>query len=194
MGRYELVRIASLWDNEDQFGINIPNVVALIDDPNVLEKLKNDEYARHAFSRASGAPMEDWAEALSKKRQKEFANERKSKLSATIKKTIPEIKAFRQNRRLRALQNARNKHLAHNLTTTDLERRKMNQKTRVPKLKFGDETFILDQTVSFIETLHLYVCGTNAIAKESAKAHSRNASDLWSNCIFQIPKKLSCKF
>jgi AbiU2 len=121
MGRYELVRIASLWDNEDQFGINIPTVVGLINDPKVLEKLENDEYARHAFSCASGPPMEDWAEALSKKIQKEFATERKSKLSATIEKTIPEIERFRQNRRLKALQNARNKHLAHNLTTTDLE-------------------------------------------------------------------------
>jgi AbiU2 len=115
---------------------------------------------------------------LCPKIQKEFATERKSKLSATIEQTIPEIERFRQNRRLKALQNARNKHLAHNLTTTDLERRKKHQKTHVPKLKFGDETFILDQTVSFIETLHLCVCGTNAIAKESAKAHSRDASDL----------------
>jgi AbiU2 len=189
MSRYELVRIASIWDGEEEFGINLPSVVALIDDSKVLEKLEKDEYARHASMRHSSAKMEDWAETIFKNEQKEFATARTLELRTVLHQTINDINTFKQNKKLETLVYVRHKYLAHNLTQIDLETRNKKLKTRmrIPKLKFGDESFILKQTVSFIENLHLWVCGTNAISPDSARIHSDNASELWSFCEFKMP-------
>ena len=162
MYQIEIVRLCAIWDSVDLEKVNIPTVIALIDDAEIIETLVDETRSQHQD-----------------RRDQQFAEERASLARAGLLKVIADARIVLSSTGLAAIMNVRDKHLAHSLETT---RREKNGP--VQPMKYGDETKLLDASTPILEHLYCWVNGTHFSIEDSQKIDQKNAEALWTGCKF----------
>jgi hypothetical protein len=165
---------------------NIPTVVELIDDDDIVETLA-DENRRHwsdIEGNVFGEPSDDPAtvEAIRqsvKRLNRQFGDDQAALAKAQLKQAIADTRALRGSARLASVMNVRDKHLAHSLTETRREKR-----GPVQPMKYGDETKLLDASIPIIEHLYCWVNGKGFSIAEAQETDQENAAALWNGCKF----------
>lgn len=135
---------------------NIPTVVGLIDDDEIIEMLAHE--TRSHWVRGAGErllnPSSDPALAaivrgMVEATNLQFADEQAVTARTELRQAIAETRAVLGSARLASIMNIRDKHLAHSLETT---RREKNGP--VQPMKYGDETKWLNASIPIIERLY----------------------------------------
>jgi hypothetical protein len=55
-------------------------------------------------------------------------------------------------------------------------------------MKYGDEKALLSTTTTVMESLYLWLTGTNFDLQENRSLKRKQAEDLWNNCTFTISR------
>ena len=58
----------------------------------------------------------------------------------------------------------------------------------VAPMKYGDEKALLSTTTTVMESLYLWLTGTNFDLQENRSLKRKQAEDLWNNCTFTISR------
>jgi hypothetical protein len=186
MHQIEIVRLCALWDGVDVDKENIPTVVKLIDDDEIIELLA-DETRSHWVGGAGARllnPSDDPAVAAIEQQalkaaNLQFADEQASKARTELRQVIAETRAVLGSARLASIMNIRDKHLAHSLEITRREKG-----GPVQPMKYGDETALLNASIPIVERLYCWVNGTSFSIENSQKIDQQNAEALWTGCKF----------
>ena len=185
----EIVRLCALCDSADPDKENIPTVVELIDDDEILEALAN-ETRKHWSDMESRIlnPSDDPETAAIvyeavKRSNREFGDEQAAKAKTELQESITSAREIIGSTRLASVMNIRDKHLAHSLATTRREKR-----GPVQPMKYGDETHILDASIPIIERLYCWVAGKSFSIANSREIDRANAAALWSGCKFTVAR------
>jgi HEPN superfamily AbiU2-like protein len=186
MHQIEIVRLCAIWDGVDVDKENIPTVVKLIDDDEIIEMLA-EETRSHWVGDAGGRllnPSNDPAIAaieqdMVKAANLQFADEQASKARTELRQAIADARAVLSSPRLASIMNMRDKHLAHSLETTRREK-----DGPVQPMKYGDETALLNASIPIIERLYCWVNGTSFSIENSQEIDQNNAEALWTGCKF----------
>ena len=186
MYQIEIVRLCAIWDGVDVDKENIPTVVALVDDDEIIEMLA-EETRSHWVNGASERllnPSNDPALAAIEREMvvasnRQFADEQASKARTDLTQVIADTRAVLGSARLASIMNIRDKHLAHSLETT---RREKNGP--VQPMKYGDETHLLNASIPIVERLYCWVNGTSFSIERSQEIDQNNAEALWTGCKF----------
>lgn len=188
----ELVRVCALWDparneKEARDRDSIPAVAWLIDENSVLEALANaikerrEQMPIRSLDVGNSSEVESVIEAaLQRRLQHEAESERQKALErgAAVLKWIVVVE---QSDLHKSLRNFRDKHVAHSLVKTNLER-----KGRVVPTRYGDEVKLFETSIEVVNELNYVVCNEGfawTIAREQTQRHSRA---LWSGCRLNI--------
>jgi hypothetical protein len=169
--RFEIVRLCAMWDaaKDDKkkkkvpTEESIPTIIELINSPEVIEALAKKK-------------QQQWPDADDDK----FAREQAEEVRVELRKAIKDVSKISKLSVLRSTMNVRHKHLAHSLTKTSLERR------RVAPMRYGNERKLLSKSLSIVETLYRCVNGTSFCFADSQKNARRYAVALWKGCTFDI--------
>jgi AbiU2 len=186
MYQIEIVRLCAIWDGIDLDKENIPTVVKLIDDDEIIEMLA-EETRSHWVDRAGGGlinPSNDPAisaieQEITKAADLQFADEQASEARTELRRAIADTRAVRGSTRLASIMNIRDKHLAHSLETTRREK-----DGPIQPMKNGDETELLNASIPIVERLYCWVNGTSFSIDNSQEIDQRNAEALWTGCKF----------
>jgi hypothetical protein len=168
---FEIVRLCALWDSakDDKKKIpteeSIPTIIELIDLPEAIE-----EFAKK-IQRQWPDPDDD-----------KFAHEQAQRAQVELRKTIADVRKISKSSMLRSTMNVRHKHLAHSLTKTKLE------KKRVAPMKYGNERKLLSKSLLIAEALHRWINGTGFSFANSQKIARNNAEALWKRCTFDVER------
>jgi hypothetical protein len=190
MYQIEIVRLCALWDGVDLDKENIPTVVKLIDDDEIIEMLAEETRSHYMSGAAFGAVVnpdndEVIAYEMDKERQAsidpQYADVRASLARTELRQAIADTRAVLGSARLASVMNIRNKHLAHSLERTHREK-----SGPVQPMAEGDETELLNASMPIVE--HLYCCVTGTARgfsiANSQKIDQHNAEALWTGCKF----------
>jgi AbiU2 len=188
MYQIEIVRLCAMWDSVDPDKENIPTVVDLLDDDEIIETLAGETHRRHM----SGADAPRWANpgndpiiAAEIERERlasidpQYADERAALARTELRQTIADARAVLASPQLASIMNSRDKHIAHSLEKTRRE-----EDGPVEPMKYGDETKLLNASIPIIERLYCWVNGTSFSIKNSQDIDQHNAKALWEGCKF----------
>jgi hypothetical protein len=188
MYQIEIVRLCAIWDGIDLDKENIPTVVKLINDDEIIEMLAEETRSHHMSGAAFGAminPDNDpvIAAEMDKERfasiDRQYADERASMARTELRQAIAETRAVLGSARLASIRNIRDKHLAHSLERTHREKN-----GPVRPMKYGDETELLNASIPIVERLYCWVNGTSFSIENSQEIDQNNAEALWTACKF----------
>jgi hypothetical protein len=186
--QFEIVRLCALWDRAEIEKENIPTVIELVDNPDVIEGLAQD--AASHWSGIGGRflnPSEDpqihalEIEALQQSNEA-FGAEQAQKAKKELRKATDTVRSIMRSTTFSSLMNLRDKHLAHSLSKT----RREHKVGALPPMKYGDERELLNASVSIVETLYCWVNGISFSFEDSREIDKKNAKALWESCTFQI--------
>ena len=125
MHQIEIVRLCAIWDSADPDKENIPTVVELIDDDDMVDALADEnrghwgEIEGNIFIDHSDDPeIAEVVRQAVRRSNREVGDERAAKAKSELKEAIADARAIRKSTRLASVMNIRDKHLAHSLTTT----------------------------------------------------------------------------
>jgi hypothetical protein len=188
--QFEIVRLCALWDSAEPEKENIPTVMELIDDPEIIEVLAA-ETASHwqrqpvSISNPSDDPSIHAIEVEAIRRSDhEFGEQQAQQTRNELRKCIDDSRAILASPKHASIMNLRDKHIAHALTETRRERRV----GFVDPMKYGDEKDMLDTSLSIVQRLFSGVNGTSFDFDASRKIDRKNAEALWSACKFDIKR------
>ena len=129
MHQFELVRLCALWDSIEPEKENVPTIIELIDQPDVVEALAQETAKQ--WGGAEGAilnPSDDpelralEADAL-RRIDNEFGEQQARTARCSLRKAIEDARRHPAgSARLQGIMNLRDKHLAHSLTQTRREK------------------------------------------------------------------------
>jgi hypothetical protein len=187
MHQIEILRLCAIWDSADADKENIPTVVELIDNKEIIDVLAAE--TRSHWTNGSGhllnpsddpelAAIEQEAVKISNNR---FGDEQALKAGTELVQAIEDSRAVLGSPRLASVMNLRDKHLAHSLTTTRREKR-----APVQPMKYGDETDLLNASVPIVERLYCWVNGKGFSVGDSQGIDQENAEALWKGCKFEV--------
>jgi hypothetical protein len=188
MYQIEIVRLCAIWDGVDLDKENIPTVVKLIDDDEIIEMLAEETHSQHMRGAAFGPvvnPTNDLIIAAEMEQERlasidpQYADEQASKARTELRQAVDDARAIIGSSRLASILNIRDKHLAHSLETTRREK-----DGPVQLMKHGDETELLNASIPIIERLYCWVNGTSFSIKNSQDIDQHNAEALWNGCKF----------
>ena len=162
MYQIEIVRLCAIWDSIDLDKENIPTVVALIDDDEIIEMLAEEARSQHQD-----------------RGDQQYADERASLARTGLLEAIAATRTVLSSTRLASIMNIRDKHLAHSLEIT-----RRDKNGPVQPMKYGDETKLLDASIPILESLYCWVNGTGLSFENSQGIDQRNAEELWTGCKF----------
>jgi hypothetical protein len=191
MYQIEIVRLCALWDRVGLDKENIPTVIELIDDDQIIEMLAEEARSRHMFGReglvAYINPDNDPVIAAEIERETaasidpKYADEQASLARAELRRAIADARAVLASPELASIMNVRHKHIAHSLERTVAE----TKGRPVEPMKPGDETELLNGSKPIIERLTRWVNGNTSFSVEDAqKIDQHNAEALWTGCKF----------
>jgi hypothetical protein len=191
MHLFEIVRLCALWDNPAKDRESIPTVIALFNEPDLIER----HIAEVGASVTNQAPPPDFNDGDDAELQSVKDSWWRGDANAMAKR----VRAITCNKltcaceraanlvyspRLKALRRFRYRYIAHNL---DLPQPDLASPVTVEVTRYGDETAILDETVAIVDALHHGLNQTAHDWEGSRKIARRNASELWNNCTFMVP-------
>jgi hypothetical protein len=163
---FEIIRLCALWDRPEMDKENIPIIVKLVDDRDVIEALV-EETRSH------------WPDPIDEQFAKEKATEARSDLQAAI----ADARTIRKSECLAAIMNFRHRRLAHSLSQTRREK-----VAPVNPMKRGDEQEILTKSCNIVVVLHRVVNSTGFSFENSRRINRANAKALWFGCKFNITR------
>ena len=173
--QFEIVRLCALWDGAGAHKENIPTIIELIDDVEVIEALAQETVGQQ---RSGIDPSEDpWVVAYNE----EFSQKQAQKARDELGKAIADARTISGSPKLASIMNLRHKHLAHSLSKTNLEKA-----GPLPPMKYGDEREILLGSLPIVQALHCWVNGTSFSFANSQEIARNNAEALWTRCTFDI--------
>jgi hypothetical protein len=190
MYQIEIVRLCAIWDGVDLDKENIPTVVALIDDEEIIEMLAEETRSHWVSGAGFGRVINPTNDpVIAAEMQKEmiesinlqFADEQASQARTELKQAIADARAVLGSSRLASIMNIRDKHLAHSLETTRAEKR-----GPIQPMKNGDETELLNASIPIIERLNCWVNGKSFSIENSREIDQHNAEALWNGCKFSV--------
>ena len=183
MHQYEIIRLCALWDGINEHRENIPTVVALVSDDDIIEMLA-EETRMHWDTPPNPeyAPTEQ-RQLAEIDRQFGLQQAPRYGVRTDLRATIAEADAIWGSRQLDALLNARHKHLAHNLSST---KRENKQHDPVDPIRYGDETDLANRSIPIVETLYRCVSGVGFSVDPSREHYQRTAKSLWGGCKFDV--------
>ena len=187
MHQIEIVRLCAMWDSADADKENIPTVVQLIDNEEVIEVLAAETRSHwtggsgHLLNPSDDPELAAIERAAVKISNDQFGDEQALKAKTELMQAINESRAILSSSRLASVMNLRDKHLAHSLTTTRREKR-----APVQPMKFGDETDLLNASVPIVERLYCWVNGKAFSIGDSQDIDQENAEALWNGCKFSV--------
>jgi hypothetical protein len=187
MYQIEIVRLCAIWDGIDLDKENIPTVVALIDDDEIIEMLAEETRSLRMNGAGGGLinPSKDdpdlaaFEQEMTKKINLQFADEEASTARTELRQAIKDARAVLSSPRLASIMNMRDKHLAHSLETTRREK-----DGPVQPMKYGDETKLLNASIPIVERLYCWMNGTSFSIENSQEIDQNNAEALWTGCKF----------
>jgi hypothetical protein len=170
---FELVRLCAAWDTPKEDRYSIPSAIALVDDPAVRERLRDET----ASSWKRHPPQHDDPEIASMIAESEarFGDAQAAKLSRGLARAFRRAKKVQQGGTLERVVNFRDKHLAHSLAQTNRER----AGKIIPLPKHGDERELLSASISIVRALHLGVNNAGFDFADARRIARRNARALW---------------
>jgi hypothetical protein len=185
MHQIEIIRLCALWDGAEEAKENIPTVIELINDVEIIRILADE--TRQSFATGNSLLLNPSSDPrLSAIEQQavinseiQFATEQASRAEADLKEAIRDSQNILASSRLASVMNLRYKHLAHSLTKTRRETR-----GPVTPMKYGDESALIDLTCPIIERLFCWVNGKSFSIEDSRAIDNKNAEALWHNCKF----------
>jgi hypothetical protein len=187
MHQIEIVRLCALWDSADPQKENIPTVIELIDDSDIIEQL-GDENLQHWSGKIGriGNPSTDpdlaalEREAIAAS-ERQFGSEQAAKAKRELQQAIADSRTIIASPKLASVMNIRDKHLAHSLEATRREKH-----GPVQPMKYGDETELLSASIPIIEWLYCWVNGKSFSIADSQEIDQKNAEALWNGCTFKV--------
>ena len=180
---FEIVRLCTLWDRYGVERFSIPTVVELADD---------QEFQQAIHDRTKGHPIEGRVlnpdpafqteiEETLRDHNRQSAQWEADKSVQQLKCTIKAARSTSKSKRLTAVRNLRDKHLAHLLERTQAEKA-----GPVVPMKHGDAKDLLEETIEIVEGLHLGIVGSEHDSKKSREIASKSARALWEGCKFEV--------
>ena len=186
--QFELVRLCALWDSIGLEKENVPTIIELIDQTDVLEALA-EETAAHwkgtggLILNPSDDPELQAIEADALQRSNEqFGEQQGQEARASLRKAIADSRALMCSARLQSIMNLRDRALAHSLTQT----RREQKVGPIAPMKYGDERAILNATLPIVQALYCWINGTSFSFDESREIDRKNSKALWEGCKFTI--------
>lgn len=188
--KYEIIRLAALWERAQDNVVSIPVVIAAIDSTEVIENLVDATYDAHAntgyrhLNPHDDPAVQKQIDEMMAASQREFAKEQSGKAADILAKSIDSAKAVVRRQETTSLRNLRD-YAAHSLTAT-----RRDSKSKTPPMKYGEETELLDTTITLVENLYSWVNGTSFdISGDCFSQARRHARELWLNCTFSVPDR-----
>jgi hypothetical protein len=160
---FELIRLASFWENVDLDGFSLPTIAKLSETTGVSEIVQKRHHQHYTF-------------------HKEYAEEAKSKAKLALDQAIENTGKFHDSESLENLKNFRHR-LSHLLETTNIEKKK-----RISPPKYGDEREILEITMSSIDKFHSALNGVGFDWDGANEMNRRNAKSFWEGVTIKVLK------
>jgi hypothetical protein len=181
----ELIKICSLWDparheQEARDRNSIPAVAWLITPNDVVETLRVErvkDRMKVDINPPEG-PMFEWQRELALKR----AEAEGAKVGQVYQATQSKIAEAVKSELLIGMRNFRDKHIAHSLVQTKLEK----AKGEVDLPKYGHEKELLDLSIDIANDLYFVACDASYLWDISWNISNRYAASLLSKCDFNI--------
>jgi hypothetical protein len=183
--QFELVRLCALWDSADPDKENIPTIIELINQPDVIEAFAQETLSH--WNGIGGHIIEEDAELHAQatealeRSNKQFGEEQAQKARNDLRRVIGEARQMLTSSKLAGIMNIRDKHLAHSLSQTRRE-----QKAAIEPMKYGDEREVLETSLPIVEVLYCWVNGRSFSFQDSRNIDRKNAEALWTRCRFEI--------
>ena len=182
MHLFELARLCAMWDGPGNDRESVPTIIALFNEPELIDQLAAEAHAFHANeippdTADRGSPSKWW-----KGDRQAFADQVAATIRDKLSFAVSKAEEVLATPQLQALIAFRHSYIAHNLDMPDPS---SDDEGSVEKLKYGDETFVLDATVSVADALHRGLNRTAFDWKGSRDMARRNAQALWDQCSFQ---------
>lgn len=183
MHLFELLRLCAMWDKPSKDGESIPTILALYCDRRVIHKIIRDTAAAEENLKCpdgvDNASANRWWCADRTLIAKVVAAEVRKYLFDAAKGANVILKSPK----LARLRYFRNNYIAHNLQTETTGKKEVS----VERLKYKDETEILEQTIGVADALYHGLNRTSFDWVDARRIARRNAQALWEHCRFDIP-------
>ena len=186
--RQLIIRIIALWEKPELNSVSIPTVTSLINSDEIISGLQAEHFQAHAgqiivnLNPSKDLEIEAAIESAIKIDQNNFATSRANQAAVELRQCIEKVKEVTEDATYKSINNLRH-HLAHSLDKTRSEIR-----APVPHVKYGQEKELLETSIRLIETLYCWVNATSFdIQGDCVEQAKRNASELWTNCTFNVP-------
>jgi hypothetical protein len=190
MHQFELLRLLAVWDSYGEDRESIPTILELVNHPDVERTIVAEAggfyrgHDPHDLSPSDDPEVEELKAEWLRGWREETAAEEERKAKRRLQYARLKAQRIQRWRGLPALRRFRNQYLAHNLTLSEED---LDPAMKGRRPKYGDERFLLEQTVKIADALHLTLNGTSFDwdgARENARDRAR---ELWSGCQFTIP-------
>jgi hypothetical protein len=187
MHQIEIVRLCAIWDSADPDKENIPTVIELIDNAEIIEMLAEETrshwagFGGHVINPSTDPELAAEEQDALKYSNLQFGNGQALKAKTDLLQAIKDARAILSSQRLSSVMNLRDKHLAHSLTTTRREKR-----APIQPMKNGDETHLLNASIPIVEGLYCWVNGASFSVLDSQQIDQKNAEALWNSCKFSV--------
>jgi HEPN superfamily AbiU2-like protein len=187
MYQIEVVRLCALWDAADIAKENVPTVIELIDDDEIIEQLGDENLQHWSGSNTPIANLSSEPDLAALEREataeseRQFGREQAAKGKQELRQAIADSRAIIASQRLASVMNLRDKYLAHSL-----ERTRREKHGPIQPMKYGDETTILDATTPIVERLYSWVAGKSFSIVQAQEIDRANAEALWKGCKFTV--------
>lgn len=188
MHQIEIVRLCALWDSADMAKENIPTVIELIDDADVITILRDETRSHWADQPVGNVPteppdadLEELAREALKQSNVLFGNQEAARAVSELGAAINNARDVLATDTLNKVMNLRDKHLAHSLEQTRRER-----DGPLDPVQYGDETALLNTSIPIIEKLLNWVNGKSFSIENSQRIDIANAAALWNGCTIKV--------
>jgi hypothetical protein len=189
--QFEIVRLCALWDRAGFDKENIPTIIELIDDPEVIELLAQETLAHWAggnftiVNRSGDQPLSGpELEKAIQRIDQNFGQRQAQMARIGLRKAVTDAQLILGSPRLSSIMNLRDKHLAHSLSQTFRERKTGS----IAPMQYGDERDVLNASLLIVEALYCWVNGTSFSFEDSRRIDREFAEALWTHCKFDIPR------
>jgi hypothetical protein len=191
MHLFEIVRLCALWDRASMDRESIPTIIALFNEPALIDQIARDRHDLYANQAEPADPGSDPEHAAAfrawwKKDRSDFAQEAEQQVRKQLAFAAEKAAEVGASSRLKAMRNFRDTYIAHNLTLPELD---MKIEENVLPVRYGDENALLEDTVAVADALHCGLNGTSFDWEGSKQIARGNAAALWANCTFHIPSR-----
>jgi AbiU2 len=184
MHLFEIVRLCAMWDEPGNDRESIPTIIALFNEPKLIDRLVAEAHAFHANELPPDTVDRESASIWWRGDRQAFADQVAATIRGKLAFAVSKAEEVLKAPQLQALMAFRHSYIAHNLNMPDPSG---DDEGSVEKPQYGDETFILDATVDVADALHRGLNRTAFDWKGSRDMARRNARALWDHCTFQIP-------